>query len=199
MPLWDSERCAVEIGAAFPASVRPDVAAVASITPHSPLEPGAAFTASVDGETVSIPYRIYNDEPAPALVQRLSLMQQTILACLYTRHHNGYVRQRHAQAVARHAVSWVCPFVVQLLGEYVVQIVLAIRSELVDLDLPGTAIHAVYGDFAAANRQFVAVTCQRATSYWNCYYRGQFADPRTYPSFPILASVRAAGDVRGAR
>ena len=179
----------VAYGAAFPAAVRPEVAAAVSIMPSSPLKPAAPFAARVDGQTVSIPYRIYNAEPAPLEVQRLSPTQQTVLACLYTRHHNGYVRQRHTEAVVRHALSWVCPFVVQLLGEYVVQIVLAVRSEMVDLDQPGTAIHTVYGDFAAANREFIAVTWQRATSYWNCYYRGQYADRRTYPSFPILASL----------
>jgi hypothetical protein len=90
----------------------------------------------------------------------------------------------------------VAPFVVQLLGEYVVQIVLAVRCGLADIDVPGTAINRAYGRFAATNPAFLGLTYQRAASYWNCYYRNLFVDRRTYPSFPILASIRVAGAER---
>jgi hypothetical protein len=103
----------------------------------------APFTVRVEGELVSIPYRIYNAEPVLSAAQRLLSVQQTILACLYTRHHNGHVRQRHLETIVGHAEDWVAPFVVQLLGEYVVQIVLAIQHGLVGLDVSGTATAAI--------------------------------------------------------
>ncbi|MFD0743142.1 hypothetical protein ACFQ1L_16165 [Phytohabitans flavus] len=115
------------------------------------------------------------------------------MACLYTRHHDGYVRQRHLEAIVGKAKTWVAPFVVQLLGEYVVQIILAIRHGLADVDVSGTAIRRAYGRFAAANPAFVGLTYQRAASYWNCYYRSLFVDRRSYPSFSILDSISAAG------
>lgn len=139
--------------------------AIAPIIPSTRLPPAAPFAVQVDDEQVSIPYRIYNNEPAPDAVRRLPTVQQLILACLYTRHHNGYVRQRHLEAIVGHAETWVAPFVIQLLGEYVVQIVHAIRQGLADLDTPGTATCRVYGRFAANNPEFIALTNQRATSY----------------------------------
>ena len=44
------------------------------------------------------------------------------------------------------------PYVTALIGEYVLKILELIRPELVDLDQPGTAMHEVYGRFAAENR-----------------------------------------------
>jgi hypothetical protein len=94
------------------------------------------FVVCVDEELVSIPYRIYNAELSHDTQQRLSPAQRTVMACMYTRHHDGYVRQRHLEAIVGQAETWVAPFVVQLLGEYVVQIVLAVRCGLADIDVP---------------------------------------------------------------
>jgi hypothetical protein len=73
------------------------------------------------------------------------------------------------------------------------QIIFTIRDGLINLDVSGTAMHRVDGQFAAANPAFIDLTYQRTASYWDCYYRNLFADRRNYPSFPILASIRAAG------
>src|SRR4029450_16086 len=127
-------------------------------------------TVRVDHEQVSIPYRIYNDEPTLDSVRRLSAVQQLVLACLYTRHHNGYVRHRHLDAILPHAEPWVAPFVVQLLGEYGVQIGLIIRQGLPGPGGPGPGTRRVYGQFAGNNPALIALTYQRAVSYWNCYY-----------------------------
>ena len=178
---------------AFPAAMWPDVSAVTSIIDVARLASTAPFTVWVGEEQVSIPYRIYNPEPSVDSLRDLSPVQQTVLACLYTRHHDGHVRQRHLPTIVRQAELWVTPFVVRLLGEYVVQIILAIQCELVDVDVAGTPLRSVYGRFAASNRKLLDVTFQRAASYWDCYYRNLFADRRHYPSFPILASIRAAG------
>jgi hypothetical protein len=182
-----------DFSAAFPATLWPEVAVVAAAIPESGVVPAAPFVVRVDRELVSIPYRIHNAEVSPDAARRLSPVQRTIMSCLYTRHDDGFVRQRHLEAIVGQAQRWVAPFVVRLLGEYVVQIVLAIRDGLADIDVSGTAMRHVYGRFAAGNPAFVALTYERAASYWDCYHRYLFPDRRAYPSFPILDSIRAAG------
>lgn len=50
--------------AAFPAALRPEVAAVAVVIPESRHTPARPFIVRVDQELVSIPYRIRNAEPS---------------------------------------------------------------------------------------------------------------------------------------
>ena len=46
----------------------------------------------LDNETLTIPYRLYFDEPNPELEKSLTNKQKDILNCIYLRHHNGYLR-----------------------------------------------------------------------------------------------------------
>jgi hypothetical protein len=83
-------------------------------------------------------------------------------------------------------------FVVQLVGEYVLSVVMDIRSGLVEVDIPGTQTHGVYGRFGAADPEFLFRTRQRVASYWHCYYRNVWADRKYYPGTTVVDSVRAA-------
>ncbi|MGW1997773.1 hypothetical protein [Embleya sp. NPDC001921] len=177
--------------AAFPGFLADDVRAVASTMPPHRLGPVEPFPVDVQGERVAIPYRIYNDEPDIALSASFSERQVFVLHCLYTRHHDGRVRQRHLERILPLAEPWVVPFVVHLVGEYVVEIQRTIWDGLVDIDIPGTPQHDVYGAFLAANPDFLHLTSQRIASYWNCYYRNKY--PREYyPGRIILESLRDA-------
>ncbi|WP_211244020.1 hypothetical protein [Actinospica robiniae] len=96
---------------AFPAALANDVRAVQAIMPPADYAPAPteAFGVSVDGEAISIPYRIHHPEPAHAATQALTPRQTAILGCLYTRHHDGYVRQRHIEQVIRTPEPWTHP------------------------------------------------------------------------------------------
>src|SRR5262245_9654046 len=109
---------------AFPSSVRTHVEAVWSIIPATALTPSSNDIGPVtlNGETLRIPARIYNREPNFLAVARLSKTARQVLACIYTRHHNGYVRQRALERLIESDHPWATPFVVQLLGEYVLEI-----------------------------------------------------------------------------
>ena len=150
--------------AAFPRALHADVAAVLAVIPAASLSPARSFDVSIAGERVRIPYRLYADEPAADAHQDLTLLQQAVLSCIYTRHHDGHVRQRHVERIVPQTEDWIAPFVVHLTGEYVLEIVLRIKDELVDIRLPGTARHTVYGRFAAANPDFITLTSQRSRS-----------------------------------
>ena len=119
-------------------------------------------------------------------------LERDVYACLYTRHHNGYVRQRHLRSIVGISHPWVVPFVVQLIGEYVLEIVADIREGLSDLDVPGSSQRAQYAVFVAANPGFLDLTSSRVVSYWNCYYRFEYPQLSEYPGFQLISSLRRA-------
>jgi hypothetical protein len=108
--------------AAFPKRLRADAATVVAVMPRPPsrllsaflstvdavtgrrfLDLSDEFTVTVAGEPVTIPQRIYNPEQVGA---RLTETQALILHCLYSRHHDGFVRQRHLKELLAHPQEW---------------------------------------------------------------------------------------------
>lgn len=183
---------------------RDDFDAIAAFLPESRYGWTERFDVRVYDDLLSIPYRIYNAEPAATDLAALSAIQQAMVHCLYTRHNDGFVRQRHLSAVIGADYPWVAPYVVQLIGEYVVEIVRDIHAELADLDKPGSWQRLAYGRFADDNSAFLELTSQRVTSYWREYYstyarptrdhhspRGR-GDREVYPGFLLVESLRAA-------
>ncbi|WP_182904049.1 hypothetical protein [Microbispora sp. H10830] len=104
-----------------------------------------SFRATVGDDRVTVPERIYNPEVSPEKLDGLTPLQQTILHCLYTRHHDGIVRQRHLTQIIGSLEPWALPYVVHLVGEYVLEIV-------ADIGTPGSPTHQAYGRFLAGNR-----------------------------------------------
>jgi hypothetical protein len=191
------------LAAAFPASVEDDVHAVLSAlasTPHrtsSPLSGGSIngrerLSLRVQAEPIQIPSRIYLEAPRDDLLAGLSQVQRTILGCLYTRHHNGFARQRALRDILHSPHPWVVPFVVQLVGEYVIEIVTDIQRGLPELQDPASQRAEQYGRVLADNRAFLPLVSQRVASYWDCYYRPLHADPRFYPGRLLVSSLKDA-------
>ena len=132
------------------------------------------------GDTpVRIPSRIYSEVPSEADLVKITERQRLIVACLLTRHHNGFVRQRFATSLANSLHDWTTPFAVQLLGEYVYNIFIEL-NDIFPLG-PSKSITA----FAANNPKFLTTTCRRIVSYWT-YYRTLVPDFAEYPPYQIL-------------
>ncbi|MEU6536623.1 hypothetical protein [Streptomyces sp. NPDC047000] len=184
---------------AFPAHLAGDAEAVLAVMPGSRFQPHGSSSVVVEGRQVSIPERLYNDEPPTDAVAKLSPRQQQLLHCLYSRHCDGVVRQRHLENVVGSTDPWVVPFVVQLAGEYVLEILVVIRDELRDLATPGTRGHLAYGQFIMDNPDFFARTQRRAVSYWNCYHRGTYASFQGYPGCTLLDLLRFTASGRSGR
>jgi hypothetical protein len=88
------------------------------------------------------------------------------LCCLFSRHHSGFVRERMLREILQgDPPPWIYPFAIQLLGEYVIEIleVLWTRRDLLCSE------QCVM--FLNDNPQFVALTKKRIVSYWHCYFR----------------------------
>ena len=84
--------------AAFPSYLSADVARVYEalrIGDETSLSADNVGSFVVKGETISIPARVYFDEPSEADHGTLNELQCQVLACLFTRHADGFVRQRY--------------------------------------------------------------------------------------------------------
>jgi hypothetical protein len=166
---------------AFPARLAPSVTSVIQSLPAARFGPSKPVTASysrawaglvVAGEPVVIPYRVYNPVPPPHLASGLSRTERDVTAAIYSRHHDGHVRQRALRALLDCDEPWTAPFFVQLLGEYVIQICADIEK-FTQTALPARlAMQASLSAFLMQNPCFAELTRQRAISYWSCYQPG---------------------------
>ena len=193
------------LSAAFPSRLSTDVNRMLTAVPQARLRPTAPFEVEVQvevqGEVIAIPYRVYNDEPSAALTRSLTGHQQMLLHWLYTRHHDGRVRQRHLESVIdAPPAPWAVPYVMQLAGEYVLEILETIRRGLDGLAVPGSTQRRLYGEFITRNPAFFARTERRVVSYWSCYHRHLYPVFGTYPGSVLMDACRsAASEVHGER
>ena len=164
---------------AFPSELKRSSAALAdllraegaALSPHS-------FRVLVHGETLEIPERLY--------VARAAFENRDGLgSCLLTRHHNGFVRQRALEETLSLKQPWTAPFIVRLVGEYVIEIIEQIDAAFDQIS------DAQLGDFVAANPAFIRLTRARVTSYWNSYFRK--TPPSEYVGFRVMDRIEATG------
>jgi hypothetical protein len=184
---------------AFPAQLAPIVSYLAASLPPARLRPAGSITVTsshawpalvLAGEPVMIPMRVYNPQPAPELAAELNTAQMAVAAGIYSRHHDGRVRQRWLKTLLDSHQPWAAPFIVQLLGEYVIEICHDISRFAHDNDPATSPAHANIRAFLDENPTFAALTRQRAISYWSCYYRGLHASHTTYPGLTALAMLQ---------
>ena len=106
---------------AFPSRLRDSVSNAVAMIPPAEHDAAGGFVVRVGDESVVIPQRIYNPEPLANVTDAWHGLERELVGCLYTRHHDGHVRERHLRSVIQLGYPWVVPFVVQLIGEYVVE------------------------------------------------------------------------------
>jgi hypothetical protein len=194
-------RMSESLARAFPARLAPVLASVVQALPAARLGPSGSVTASssrtlpglvVAGEPVVIPYRIYNPAPPPHLASRLSAAELAVTAAIYSRHHDGRIRQRALGTLLDCDEPWTAPFIVQLLGEYVIQICADIET-FTRTALPARpAMQASLPAFLTQNPRFAELARQRAISYWSCYYRALHPSRDTYPALTALSRLGAS-------
>ncbi|TCO28500.1 hypothetical protein EV652_106486 [Kribbella steppae] len=181
---------------AFPAAVADRVADAAIQLPPADFENSGLVNAShsrhwpavvVEGQTVQVPYRMYNPTLTTQALAALPEAARPVLACMYSRHSDGRVRQTAARVLLSCRESFVAPYIVQLLGEYVVQIALDV-ADAID-ELAGAELLALLVSFGRENPQFITLTRERARSYWSEYYRRDFPAMQDYPALVALAAL----------
>ncbi len=144
-------------------------------------DPSRSFHVTVDGEQIEIPTRIYYERPTE---KNLTEDEVFVLNCFFTRHHNGHVREDCLKRilVTRHYIS--TPYIIQLLGEYVIEILQLIQSSLDNALLNFTI------KFKEENPNYFDIIEQRVQSYWDCYYKSTNKAKENYPGFQILRSIK---------
>lgn len=150
---------------AFPQFLEAEVADVIEILNFKPdvLSPDQ-FEVTILGESIKIPPRVYFDEPSEDKLQKLSDVQKVILSCIFTRHHDGHVREKYLRKIILSENKWVIPYIFQLIGEYVIEILSVIYENREKLDPES------YSKFLKDNKLFFSKTKKRVRSYWDCYY-----------------------------
>ena len=139
----------------------------------------------VRGEPLLIPYRVYF--PASKAPRPRTLLEAKILACIFSRHHDGHVRQAQLGTLLGNSDDFVVPFVVQLIGEYVLEVVEAIAAY-------GEVIaEPQYRAYILENPEYMELTRQRVMSYWNAYYRARFPQRESYPTLRLLRGLLESG------
>lgn len=183
---------------AFPRTLKKDVESVLDILPFDvnevKLYDGQTHkvenlihpdfqTVNLDGELLTIPYRVYFNEPEFEKERTLTDRQKSILNCIFLRHHNGYIRQSHLEKI-KNKEYWITPFTFQLLGEYVIEILEVLDEQLEDDKLEN------YKRFAIENSKYYQQTESRMISYWNEYYRRRIPKLKNYVGRIIFDQIK---------
>ncbi len=181
---------ASRLSGAFPRGLAAEVAATLTVVPVSGIPPTNhdVGPVCVDGEPLHIPDRFYSKKPAWGLEKELWGTQRTILACLYSRHDDGFVRETYLRKLLLASEAWVPPFVLQLVGEYVIEIIQVVASSLDSIR------NDSYRSFAAENPRYIEITKHRVISYWDCYHRRTCPNFREYPGFQVMDALQPWGD-----
>jgi len=134
----------------------------------SKFEPNGEFTVNINQEEITIPKRIYVNENQLLKTWLLTKRQKLLVYCFFSRHHSGYVKERCLKKILDSKELFVEPFIFQLLGEYVIEIIELIYNNRESMD------KLAMSDFIQENPDFLSLTYQRIISYWDCYYRSSY-------------------------
>ena len=181
-------RCDESIG--FPLRLRPSARAlVGAVATGEIAPPLGAFNVAIDGEALRIPYRLYyNPARLRDALANARGIDQRILACLGTRHYDGRLRQECLARILDIDDAWLAPYVVQLAGEYVIEIVDDVARAI------GMRVTPPLAAFARDNPDYLATLSRRVTSYWNCYHRREYPDRAGYPGTQVLRLLQNVPD-----
>lgn len=169
---WASRKALVaRLPKGFPSQMQEDLSAVCAILPDTaPNFSQGAFTQTVtyyqQGRAVQFPYRIYLEEPEPSRIACLTPDQQMMLHCIYSRSHNGFIRQKHMEQLVNQAYpDWAIPYIVKPCDEYVLPILEVVYQAAKGQD--NRQLQA----FCKENAAKTCYSYARMASYWSEYHR----------------------------
>jgi hypothetical protein len=153
------------LAAAFPVRYHPTaMLAWLKVAPLlAPQQWTERFAVQVESETILIPARLHFAFQGLALTESDEAWR--FARALQTRSNNGFERQRAARDLLTDLQPWAAPFIVALIGEYVVEILEDISAAMTP------EVERTLGAFITHNAAFWNTTKCRVTSYWNVYYR----------------------------
>jgi len=132
---------------------------------------------SVDGEEVSIPYRVKAKTLSKLGYALLPKTQKLAYLCILTRHNDGKIRGDAVKQLFANFNDypvWIYPYILKLCDEYVEQILNDIYVALPKLDTKD------FRRIVNENMSNIQLGYNRMVSYWNEYYRSDYPDIDDY-------------------
>lgn len=179
--------CPPALPDAFPRALRVDAQALQAMDVWHPHPSHLHFIVALADEKLAIPTRLYFDASLLAAIGHLNARQRAMLWCLGTRHHDGHVREACLRHLLPHLQDWMVPFVVQLIGEYVHEIIKLIDAALITLD---PCMQTAFAHFARDNPRYIDTIEQRTISYRPADYDSRSGRSRDYPGARAVARLR---------
>jgi WD40 repeat protein len=183
----------------FPASLSAHVENALQVVPVSRIKPVASdgIAIHLGNEDFKIIRRVYSNYEYVKdgswhthTRWRLPTLEQDVLACIYSTHHDGLVRMQTVNRLIESRHDWTVPYLLHLISEYVVEI-----AELVDYRVSSVDSKRVQ-QFASHNPTFMSQVADRVISYWNVGHRTahhsgadhrRYAWLEMYPAFNTLS------------
>ena len=120
---------------AFPSIVSHDVQKVLKqIKCDSEDQISEPYHVEIGIERLDIPQRVYFENVSILSRSQLSKKEKNILDCIYSRHHDGRIREKALRKIILVDEEWVAPFVLKLVGEYVIEILDLIYENLLKVN-----------------------------------------------------------------
>jgi len=168
---------------AFPQSFKNDVATLLNkIQFKVDIDSSECFAVNLDYEKLEIPYRIYWNVGNTSLV-KLKGVELLIFSCLMTRHHDGKIREKYLINLFDCPNDFTSPFIIQLIGEYVIEILNLIYANISMLNSNNIR------SFILNNDKYYKTIKSRVISYWDCYYRSEYPLKESYVGNKILKEI----------
>lgn len=180
-----------QLADAFPMSMRTN-AVEAGMVVHGLLDPrqwANQVSLLVGGEKILVPRRLRYSEAQSTPSNDGPIAQMA--ACLQTQSSNGFDRQRALRSLLPAMQPWSAPFVVTLIGEYVVEII----EDIAGATTPSNVDAMI--SFISENTDYWKLTKQRVASYWNAYYRRKYTK-LNYPGFQLVRTLETGLRARAA-
>lgn len=138
-----------------------------------------------EGTELALPYRVYYTVEVVDRAMSTDSDGAVVAACLGSRSNDGYLRQRSMELLVSQPRPWSVPYVVEALGDYVVQIL-----AVMDGRLP-KSLEPAFGEYLVANRNRFLRLSRRCVSYSTEYYgRTSWS---SYPGSRVIAELVAMG------
>lgn len=153
---------------AFPQYLEEDVLAILNYLQSycTKFHSKHTYQVFVKQEVIHLPVRTYFKLLNNPQFSNFPIIQQKILCCIYSRHHDGFIRQTMLERLLNSPLDdFIIPYVFQLLGEYVQEILHTIEP-FINLEN-----QAPFAEFILENPTYSRTTESRIISYWNEYYR----------------------------
>ena len=119
----------------------------------------------LQNEEITLTGRIFFNEPNVQIESQLTETQKQILNCIYCRHFDGYIREKRLRNLILIDHFWVLPFKLQLLGEFVIEILDELNKHITEEN----ASH--FKRLILENKKYWLQTKSRMVSWWDADYR----------------------------